>query len=91
MHGVFKCGIDSTDWIIKETLKGNHQLQHDPPARRVWPNIIKIINFWRSLPKRKHPPSKSFENLKIVVEDVLTPVKLSFFSYFVSLFEPFLG
>ena len=55
----------------------------------IWLNIIKIINFWKSLPKRKQPSSKSFENVKTVVEDVLTPVKLSFFSYFASLFDPF--
>ena len=55
----------------------------------IWPNI-KIINFWKSLSKRKEPSNKSFENVKIGVEDVLTPVKLSFFSYFASLFEPFL-
>ena len=117
----FKCSIESTDWNIKETLKGSHQLLHDIPARQadyvsltqsseyplffcatrwvedkkvsdgllcIWQNI-KIINFWKSLPKRKQPSSKSFENVKTVVEDVLTPVKLSFFSYFASLFDPF--
>ena len=55
----------------------------------IWPNIINVINVWKSLPKRKQPSSKSFENVKTVVEDVLTPVKLSFFSYFASLFDPF--
>ena len=122
VHGAFKCGIERTDWNIKETLKGSHQLLHDTPARRVdyvsvtqsseyplffcatrweedkkvsdrllciWPNI-KIINFWKSLPKRKQLSSKSFENVKIAVEDVLTLAKLNFFSYFASLFEPFL-
>ena len=34
MHSAFKCGIESTDWNIKETLKGSHQLLHDTPARR---------------------------------------------------------
>ena len=55
----------------------------------IWPDIIKINNFWKSLPKRKQPSSKSFENVKIAAEDVLTLAKLSFFSYFASLFEPF--
>ena len=32
VHGAFKCGIDSADWNIKETLKGSHQLLHDTPA-----------------------------------------------------------
>ena len=35
VHGAFKCGIERTDWNIKETLKGSHQLLHDTPARRV--------------------------------------------------------
>ena len=56
----------------------------------IWPNIIKIVNFWKSLLKSKQPSSKSFQNVKTAVEDVLTPAKLSFFSYFASLFEPFL-
>ena len=34
MHGAFKCSIESTDWNIKETLKGSHQLLHDTLARR---------------------------------------------------------
>ena len=34
VHGAFKCGIDSADWNIKETLKGSHQLLHDTPACR---------------------------------------------------------
>ena len=34
VHGAFKCGIESTEWKIKETLKGSHQLLHDTPARR---------------------------------------------------------
>ena len=81
--GDFKCGIESTDWNIKEILKGSHQLLHDTPVCQadyvsvtqsseyqlffcatrwvedkkvsdrllyIWPNIIKIINFWKSLP-----------------------------------------
>ena len=35
VHGAFKCGIESTEWKIKETLKSSHQLLHDTPARRV--------------------------------------------------------
>ena len=34
VHGAFKCGTESTDWNIKETLKGSHQLLHDIPARQ---------------------------------------------------------
>ena len=52
--------------------------------------MIKIINIWKYLPIRKQWQSKSFENVKIAVEVVLTPAKLSLFSFFVFLFEPFL-
>ena len=52
--------------------------------------LIKIVNFWLSLPKSKRPSSKSFESVKTAVEDPLTTAKLSFFSYFASLFQPFL-
>ena len=34
LHLAFKCGIESTGWNIKETLKGSHQLLHDNPARQ---------------------------------------------------------
>ena len=34
VHGAFKCGIEGTDWNIKETVKGSHQLLHDTPAHR---------------------------------------------------------
>ena len=34
VHGAFKCGTESTDWNIKETLKGSHELLHDTLARR---------------------------------------------------------
>ena len=56
---------------------------------KIWPNI-KIVNFWLSLSKSKRPSSKSFESIKTAVENPLTTAKLSFFSYFASLFQPFL-
>ena len=28
VHGAFKCGIERTDWNIKETLKGSHQVDY---------------------------------------------------------------
>ena len=34
VHGTFKCGIESTDWNIKEAVKGSHHLLHDTPAHR---------------------------------------------------------
>ena len=56
----------------------------------IWPNMVKITYFWLSLPKSKQPSTKSFENFKTAVNDPLTPVKLNFFSYFASIFQPFL-
>ena len=56
----------------------------------IWPNIVKIVDFWQSLPKSKRPSSKSFENVLKAVKDPLTTVKLSFFSFLASLFKPFL-
>ena len=63
------------------------------PADRlieIWPNIIKIFQFWSTLPKKKQPSGKSFESVKSAVEDDLTTAKLSFFSYVASILEPFL-
>ena len=57
---------------------------------KIWPNIVKLVNFWLTLPKSKQPKSKSFEAVKSAVEDNLTIVKLNVFSYFASLCQPFL-
>ena len=44
VHSAFKCGIESTDWNIKETLKGIHQLLHDAPARGAdYVNVIQSL------------------------------------------------
>ena len=48
-------------------------------------------NHWEKLPKSKRPKSKSYEHLKSAAEDLPTPAKLHFFSFFASLFEPFLA
>ena len=54
------------------------------------PNMVKIVSFWVGLPKAKRPSSKSYEDVKKAVDDSLTMVKLSCFSFFASLFQPFL-
>ena len=56
----------------------------------IWKHIVAIVNDWEKLPKSKRPKSKSYEHLNSAVEDLLTPGKLQFFSFFASLFEPFL-
>ena len=56
----------------------------------VWPNILKIVAFWRSLAKSKQPSSKSFEAVRKGVVYQLTTAKIRFFSFYSSLFQPFL-
>ena len=34
IHGAFKTGVESTDWVIKKTFKGCFTLIHNSPARR---------------------------------------------------------
>ena len=56
----------------------------------IWPEIVKVVNYWNSLPKSKQPKCKTFITLVNAVNDLLTPLKLSFFSYFASMLHPFL-
>ena len=56
----------------------------------IWPHISRVVAFWLKLPKLGQPKCKSFEPVKEVVEDELTTVKLIFFSYLASIFQPFL-
>ena len=52
----------------------------------LWPNIVKMFNDWESW---KRPSSKIYENL--TADNVnFIPTKLQFFSFIVSLLEPFL-
>jgi len=53
----------------------------------VWPNIVEIMTFWRNLPESKQPSSTSFEAVRKGVEDPLTITRISFFSFFASLFH----
>ena len=57
----------------------------------VWPRISKVVAFCLKLPTSKPPKCKSFESVKEAAEDELTTVKLSFFSYLASIFQPFLA
>ena len=56
----------------------------------MWPNIIRIVAFWKSLPKSKHPSSKTFEAVCRGVDYPVKTAKLGFFSFFASIFQPFL-
>ena len=69
------------------------RVEDKPVADRlleIWPNIVKTVKYWTSLLKSKQPKCKSFDIVSKAVNDVLTPLKSSFFIYMVSLFHPFL-
>ena len=55
----------------------------------IWPELVKIFEYWLHLPKSKQPKSKSFEAVKDAINDVLYPAKLSFVSHFAGLIQPF--
>ena len=57
---------------------------------KLWPNMIKLFDFWETLAKSKRPDSKSFHNVKKGINDPLTVAKLCFFSYLAGLLQPFL-
>ena len=55
----------------------------------IWPNILKVDDFWQKLLKSKQPKSKSYVNLHDGVIDLFTPAKLNIFSYIATIFQPF--
>ena len=72
----------STRWVEDEKV-----------AKRlieIWPNLIKLYEFWDSLSKSKRPKSKSYENVKVGINDVLTIPKLHFFMFIAGILRPFL-
>ena len=54
----------------------------------IWSHISKVVAFWLKLPRSKQPKCKSFESVKEAIQDELTTVKHSFFSYLASIFQP---
>ena len=56
----------------------------------LWKNVTKVVRFWEKLPKRKQPSCKSFLLVQSAVNDQFSVAKFQFFSFVVSLFEPFL-
>ena len=56
----------------------------------IWPNIVKMISFWKKQPGPKQPECQCYENVKVAFSVNLTVVKLEFFAYFPSILEPFL-
>ena len=56
----------------------------------VWENLKKLFIFWNTLTKSKRPKSKSYDTLKLALEDNFILPKLNFFAYVASIVEPFL-
>ena len=56
----------------------------------VWPNIKKITEFWKSLPKYKQQTCKSYSKISDAVIDLFTEAKITFFSFIFSIVEPYL-
>ena len=78
----FPLAFCSTKWV-----------EDKPVADRlleIWPDIVKTIKYWTLLPKSKQPKCKSFYIVSEAVNDVLTLLKLSFFSYMTFWIHPFL-
>ena len=46
---------------------------------KLWPNMIKVFNFWNGLCKSKRHCSKSYENTRKGIEEPLTIAKFHFF------------
>ena len=79
--------------IVVSSLFCFRWVEDKPVSERLlelWPSIVKMVNYWEGLPKSKRPSSKSYVNVFSAVNDNLTPVKLHFFSFVASIFQPFL-
>ena len=54
-------------------------------AREIWPKIVEILKYWKSLPKSKQPGygrvgnNISYDYLVTSIADPLIPVKIMFF------------
>ena len=55
----------------------------------VWPNLIKLINLWTSLPKSKQRTCRSYKNVCDAMQDRFVISKLTFFSFVFGLAEPY--
>ena len=56
----------------------------------LWPNLIKLINFWTSLPKSKQPTCKGYGKVCDAVKDPFMISKLTLFSFVCGLVELYL-
>ena len=56
----------------------------------LWPNILKIFEFWEGLVKFKRPKSKSYTNVLSHIQDTLIVAKLKFFVYVAGILQSYL-
>ena len=57
----------------------------------IWPNVVKIVQYWKKLPGYKQPPGKDFITIIIAINnDVLIVVKFNFSSLVASILLPHL-
>ena len=80
-ENAFHSKIDRATRWVENKLVAEYMIE-------VWPNLIKLINFWTSVPKSKQPTCKSYENVCDAVQDPFMISKLTFFSFVCGLVEP---
>ena len=57
----------------------------------IWPNVVKMVQYWKKLPGYKQPPGQDFITISNAIkDDVLIVVKLNFFSFVASILVPYL-
>lgn len=56
----------------------------------LWPDILKIFEFWKGLVKPKKPKSKSYSNFLPHIKDKLIVAKLKFFVNVAAIIQPYL-
>ena len=56
----------------------------------MWKPLTNVIKYWESLRKSKRPKNTSYEILTKHYKDPLVPMKLQFFAFVVSIFQPYL-
>ena len=56
----------------------------------LWPNMLKVFEFWEGLSKSKRPKCKSYSNVLAHIPDQLIVAKLHFFSHIAGIMKPYL-
>ena len=57
---------------------------------KIWPSIVKIVNYWSSLPPSKQPKCKSYNVLNDAMKDLSVVAKFNFFSFLAGRLLPYL-